>query len=98
MFLVSLIALLPLAVAQDESARATSAELKHLLATGPDRGARLSALSIERGADYPSIIELRGKAEVRTGCMLLTADEVDYHESSGEIEPRGHVHVKLGRF
>ena len=94
LFLASIVALLPLAIAQDQPAE----ELKHLLATGPDHGARLSALSIQRGADYPSIIELRGKAEVRAGCMLLTADEVDYHESSGEIEPRGHVRVKLGRF
>jgi len=94
LFLASLVALLPLAIAQDRPAE----ELKHLLATGPNDGARLSALSIQRGADYPSIIELRGKAEVRTRYMLLTADEVDYHEGSGEIEPRGHVHVKLGRF
>jgi lipopolysaccharide assembly outer membrane protein LptD (OstA) len=92
--LAAILACLPQAVAQEQP----SEEIKHLLATGPEFGAVVSALNIERGADYPSVIRLRGKVEIRMRGVLLAADEVDYDEATGDMEPRGHVHVKVGRY
>lgn len=72
------------------------------------RVARLTALSIERGAGYPSTINLKGAVEIKTpacfpkgnhgkmvcdGYMILRADEATYYEDSGEIEARGFVTV-----
>jgi hypothetical protein len=94
LILTAVLTLLPLAIAQEKPAE----ELRHLLASGPKRGAQLAALSIQRGADYPSVIELRGKAEVRTRYLVLTADEIDFQEGTGEMDARGHVHVKTGDF
>ena len=54
-----------LAVAQDR---------KHLT-VAPVNGIRpvlLSALSIERGADYPSLVELKGNVEIRTPVCIKT--------------------------
>jgi hypothetical protein len=85
-------------------------EPMHLFAI-PLNGARttkLTALSIERGAGYPSTINLKGAVEIKTpacfptgkhgkmtcdGYMILRADEATYHEDSGEIEARGIVTV-----
>jgi hypothetical protein len=72
------------------------------------RATKLTALSIERGAGYPSTINLRGAVEIKTpacfptgkqgkmvcdGYMILRADEATYHEDSGQIEARGLVTV-----
>jgi lipopolysaccharide assembly outer membrane protein LptD (OstA) len=38
---------------------------------------------------------LRGKVEIHTAAMVLEADEADYQRGTGEIKPRGNVHVKL---
>jgi LPS-assembly protein len=35
---------------------------------------------------------LRGHVEVRKGQMVLTADEIDYNEETGDSQARGHVH------
>jgi LPS-assembly protein len=35
---------------------------------------------------------LRGRVEIRKEDMVLTADEVDYHEATGDAEARGNVH------
>jgi lipopolysaccharide assembly outer membrane protein LptD (OstA) len=66
--------------------------------------ATIVANSIERAPSFPSIIRLKGNVEIRTKAvvqhspvslmiMIVTADEADYHEDSGEIEARGKVHV-----
>lgn len=36
--------------------------------------------------------KLRGKASVETSDLFLSADEIDYHEDTGEAEARGNVH------
>ena len=83
-------------------------ELKHLVVPTVNgiRPVDLSALSIERGAQYPSVIELKGNVEVRTpicfrekdamsciGESILHADEAVFHEDTGEVEARGKVTV-----
>lgn len=69
---------------------------------------RASALNIERGVHYPSIVELKGKVEIQTpvcvpagkdskltcdGEMIVRADEAKLHEDTGEIEAKGTVVV-----
>ena len=67
-----------------------------------------AALEIEREPQFPSIIHLKGKVEIRTpvcvvvpaknahmcgGYVVVRADEADLHEDSGQIDPRGSVTV-----
>ncbi len=40
------------------------------------------------------VYKLRGKARVETSEALLTADEIDYDEESGDAEARGNVFFK----
>lgn len=40
------------------------------------------------------VYKLRGKARVETSEALLTADEIDYNEESGDAEARGNVFFK----
>ncbi len=98
--------LLPPALGQDDKA----VEVKHLTAA-PQNGSRtvaLAALSIERGAHYPSVVKLKGNVEIKTpvclpvgkeselvceGYMVVTADEAEFHEDTGQIEARGNVSV-----
>jgi len=81
------------------------------LAVAPLTGARgvtVAARSIEREAEYPSVIHLKGDAEIRmpvcfsngkkgalvcTGDTIVRADEAEYHEDTGEIEAHGNVRV-----
>jgi len=60
------LACLPLALAQEQ---------KHLSAPTVNgiRPVLLSALSIERGAEYPSLVELKGNVEIRTPVCYLTS-------------------------
>ena len=73
-----------------------------------NRPVALTARSIERGVEYPSIVELKGNVEIKTsvclpvgkqgkltcdGYMIVRADEVRFHEDTGEIEANGHVIV-----
>jgi hypothetical protein len=62
----------------------------------------IKALGIEREPRYPSVIHLRGYVEISTkvkitdsplqlSIMVVSADEADYHEGTGEIEARGNV-------
>ena len=68
----------------------------------------LQALNIERGAHYPSVIQLKGNVEVKTpvclpvgrhravvcdGEMILHADAAEFHEDTGEIKASGSVSV-----
>lgn len=41
-----------------------------------------------------SVSRLRGDVEIRTGAILMTADEVDYDDDSGELEARGNVRYR----
>jgi hypothetical protein len=85
-------------------------EPKHLTAAplNGSRPATLTALSIERGGQYPSTISLKGAVEIKqpicffvgkrpkltcNGSMILRADEATYQEETGEIEARGLVTV-----
>jgi hypothetical protein len=97
-------ALLMQAAGQD-----TPSEQKHVIVPmNGNRGVKLSAISIERGASYPSVVTLKGDVEIRTpvclpvgkkgstvcdGEMIVHADEATFHEDTGEIEARGAVMV-----
>jgi lipopolysaccharide assembly outer membrane protein LptD (OstA) len=83
---------------------------KHM-SIAPLNGSRpvtVSALNIERGAQYPTIVRLSGSVEIRTpfcappgsdwkvtcyGEMIVRADEVQFHEDTGQIEAHGNVVV-----
>jgi hypothetical protein len=96
--------LLPPVAAQDRP------DLKHVTVPTPNgvRPVSLSAVSIERGATYPAVVQLKGKVEIRTpvclagkrkgelicdGETVVRADEATFHEDTGEIEARGNVTV-----
>ena len=84
---------LPLAKSQDNPAT----EIKNISLAplnGVRGGGRAAALSIERGARYPSVIHLKGKVEVRTNGFVLLADEADHDEATGEVQAHGNVTVK----
>lgn len=85
-------------------------ELKHVIVPLPraNRNASLAALAIERGAEYPSIVNLRGSVEIKTpvcvpagrkgaviceGYTIVRADEAVFHEDTGQIEAHGNVTV-----
>ncbi len=77
-------------------ARAQDSASKHLITVpvnGP-HGATLSAVEIQRGVSYPSIVHLSGKVEVRSSGFIVQADSADYDEDSGEVRARGEVIVK----
>ena len=65
-FVCFLASLVPSATAQDQSSQA--GEQKHLTVAPVNftRPVLLSALSIQRGAEYPSLVELKGNVEIRT--------------------------------
>jgi len=80
-----LAAFLPQAICQPPDGR-----LHHLAGN-----ATIVADSIERAPSFPSIIRLKGNVEIRTKAvvqhspvslmiMVVTADEADYHEDTGE--------------
>jgi hypothetical protein len=85
-------------------------QLKHLTASPANfvRPAFLTALSIERGVEYPSLVRLKGSVEIKTpvclpvgnnsalvcdGEMIIRADAAEFDEGTGEIEAHGHVHI-----
>jgi hypothetical protein len=85
-----------------------SDQQKHLIAFVVNGWAnKLSATSIERGTEYPTIIYLRGNVEVQApecplglnaprACdnyMILHADSAEFHEDTGQIEAHGNVSV-----
>lgn len=41
-----------------------------------------------------AVSRLRGDVEIRTGAIVVTADEVDYDDESGDLEARGNVHYR----
>ena len=99
----------PLAVSlRPVMGQVVSDQQKHLIAFVVNGWAnRLSATSIERGAEYPTIIYLKGNVEVQApvcplgpnaprACdnyMILHADSAEFHEDTGQIEAHGNVSV-----
>ncbi len=62
---------LPPAWSQDRTAELS--QMKHLVVF-PMNGVRpvlVSALSIQRGAEYPSVVELKGDVEIRTRVCVM---------------------------
>ena len=43
----------------------------------------------------PCLINVTGNVEVTAKGFVLQSDEANYHCSTGEIEPRGNVHLKV---
>jgi hypothetical protein len=95
---------LPFARAQAPS------ELKHLTVAPATshRPVTLTALSIERGVGYPTVIALKGSVEIRTqfciptgkksamvceGEFILRADQAEFREDTGEIKATGAVSI-----
>ena len=59
-------------------------------------------MNIEHGVEYPTVIHLSGKVEIKTpvcvkqiceGYMILHADEATFNEATGVIEAHGNVTV-----
>jgi hypothetical protein len=58
----------------------------------------VTATSMQRVGDLGNpacLFKLTGNVEIRTNDVIVQADEADYHCSTGEIEPRGNVHVNI---
>ena len=88
---------------------ANELQQKHLIAFVANGWANMvSAQSIERGAEYPTVVYLKGSVEVKTpvcpltgrrpakACdtyMVLHADSAELHEDTGQIEAHGNVSV-----
>ena len=99
-------AFLTLAMGQD-----AAPELKHVIVPQPHggRSVYLTALNIERGVEYPTVVKLSGSVEIKTpvclparkkganmvcdGDMVVHADEAQFHEDTGQIEAHGNVTV-----
>lgn len=67
---------IPLTLAQDHAAQLS--QVKHLTVY-PVNGIRpvlLSAISIQRGAEYPSLVDLKGDVEIRTRVCIMQSKTV----------------------
>ena len=71
-------------------------ELKHviLVAKQGTRPMNASALDVVKSVAYPSVVHLKGNAEIRASGFILHADQADYDEESGEIKASGNVSIK----
>jgi lipopolysaccharide assembly outer membrane protein LptD (OstA) len=79
-------------------------DLKHVLTAMPDGKGRLRLEATHIDKDWTaSVVHLKGnvRMEIWTTAknpgqaMVLRADEVDYHENTGEISPRGNVRLTV---
>ena len=52
----------------------------------------LSAIQTESEGE---ITHLRGHVEIVTGSVVIRADEADFNFSTGEVQPRGNVSIRL---
>jgi len=59
-------------------------------APGPNEVLIRAVSNVAEGSKY----HLKGAAQLQTSESLVTADEIDYDESTGEAEARGNVHFK----
>jgi hypothetical protein len=57
----------------------------------------VTSTSMQRIGDLgsPSCLLQLKDVEIRTNSVIVQADEADYQCSTGEIEPRGNVHLKV---
>jgi hypothetical protein len=102
---ILVIAFLALAMGQD-----AAPEQKHLMlpTVNGARPVMVSALRIERGVEFPTVVKLSGNVEIQTpvclptgkkgamvcdGDMILQADAAEFHEDTGQIEAHGNVTV-----
>jgi len=93
----SIAGLIGLAVLQNSGlVHAQDSIQKHIMAAPANggQGARLSALDIQRGPSYPSVIHLTGNVEIKSSGFIVQASAADYDEGTGEIHARGDVTVK----
>jgi len=111
LFLVIVTGLLPVVTGQENRP-----EIKHLFVPSPERnmGASVAAANIERGADYPSVVRLRGSVEIKVpvcvriggdqnplqcrGEFIVRADSAEMHEDTGAIEAHGNVRIVPTKF
>jgi hypothetical protein len=92
--------------AQDQ----TGTQQKHLSIpiVGKPRPFAASALEIDRGISYPSVVHLKGNVEIRmpvcvvtgperthqcAGEIVVSATEADIHEDTGQVEAKGEIRV-----
>jgi lipopolysaccharide assembly outer membrane protein LptD (OstA) len=52
-------------------------------------------LSAEQEITQGVNVKLRGHVQIETGSVIVSADEADYDPMTGQINPRGHVRVRL---
>jgi lipopolysaccharide assembly outer membrane protein LptD (OstA) len=78
--------------------------LKHVLTTMPDGKGRIRIAATRIDKDWASsVVHLKGDVRVEIWtttrypghATVLYADEVDYHENTGEISPRGNVRLMV---
>jgi len=111
LFVWTAAAVLPFGMAAPPiEAQDAPAELKHIMATPLDgsRPVSLTAVEIVRGAEYPSVISLKGNVEIKVpmcvrmgasraftcyGETVVRADAAEFHEDTGEIRASGNVQV-----
>ena len=60
-------------------------------ATEPVDGVLISACNQQSEGDMR---RARGEVDVRTGSVIVTADEADYNDETGDLEVRGNVHYR----
>jgi hypothetical protein len=65
------IAAIPSASSQDQTPQLS--QIKHLVVfpVGGIRPVRVSGLNIQRGLEYPSVVELKGNVEIRTRVCVM---------------------------
>jgi lipopolysaccharide assembly outer membrane protein LptD (OstA) len=105
-FVIALLACLPV-FAQDQSRSAPSidstiyrkAGTYRIEATVRIEGVERQVIVTSAGLQWidhsACLIRLTGNVEVATKGFVLQSDEADYHCSTGEIEPRGNVHMNF---
>ncbi len=82
--------------------RGGGADLKHRVMAMPDGKGRIALQANRMDGDWsPSVLHLQGDVRVEIWttakapdhAMVLSADEVDYNEVTGDLIPRGNVKV-----
>lgn len=90
-------------VGEDARSRANQERLENLRRESSALASVIDALEAQKKAlesaltptTSTSIIQLKGNVQIKTDAMVLMADEVDYGETTGEIQARGIVRIKL---
>ncbi len=90
--ILACLAFLPL-TAQDNSVSGTKRVTVAQTTNGRRTGPRVSfvAKSIEENL---GIYYLKGNVEINLGTYIVQADEAEYFQDSGDLQPHGNVHIK----